>query len=226
VSAFGVVVAAATGLVLGALLQAVARRMLQGMPATATWSPPDGGARRSARLPLVELTTAALVAAIVVVHHDDLPQLVLGILLAAFLVPLTLVDLAVRLLPNRLTAPAAGVAVVAGTLLDPGGEPERLLAGGAVGGCFLVAALAYPAGMGMGDVKLVAVLGLFLGREVAVAIFVALVAGVAVGVAIMARKGAREGRKTAVAFGPFLALGGVVAVIAGDGLLEAYLARV
>lgn len=224
-SAFGVAVVAAAGLVLGSLLLAVARRMLQGMPATATWSRPNGGARLSMALPVVELTTAALVVATVAVHHDDLPRLVLGILLVASLVPLTLVDLAVRLLPNRLTAPAAGVAVAAGTLLDPGGEPERLLAGGVVGGCFLAAALAYPAGMGMGDVKLAAVLGLFLGQQVAVAVFVALVAGVAVGVLIMARKGAREGRKTALAFGPFLALGGVVALIAGDGLLDVYLAR-
>jgi len=217
--------AAAAGLLLGSLLQAFARRLVRGMPGTSAWSRP-GGARLPTRLPLVELASAALFAATVVVHHDDVPMLVLGILLVAFLVPLTLVDLAVRLLPNRLTAPAAGMAVVVGTLLDPSGEPERLLAGGAAGGCFLLAALASPAGMGMGDVKLAAVLGLFLGREVAVAVFVALVAGVAVGVLIMARKGAREGRKTAVAFGPFLALGGVVAVIAGDGLMDAYLARV
>jgi leader peptidase (prepilin peptidase)/N-methyltransferase len=224
--ALAAALAAAAGLPLGWLLQAFARRLVRGMPATAAWPRQDGGARLPTRLPLVELTTAALLAATVVVHHDDVPRLVLGILLVAFLVPLTLVDLAVRLLPNRLTAPAAAMAVVVGTLLDAGGEPERLIAGGAAGGCFLLAALASPAGMGMGDVKLAAVLGLFLGREVAVAVFVALVAGVAVGVLIMVRKGAREGRKTAVAFGPFLALGGVVAVIAGDGLMDAYLARV
>jgi leader peptidase (prepilin peptidase)/N-methyltransferase len=90
----------------------------------------------------------------------------------------------------------------------------------------LLAALASPAGMGMGDVKLVAVLGLFLGEEVAVAVFVALLAAVAVGLVIIARKGARAGRKTVLAFGPFLALGGVVAVIAGQGLLNAYIERV
>jgi leader peptidase (prepilin peptidase)/N-methyltransferase len=205
-------VAAVAGCVLGSLLQSLARRLVAGVPALPR--------------PLVELTTALLFAATVVVHHDDGPRLVLGIALVAFLVPLTLVDLAVRLLPNRLTAPAAAVAVVAGTLLDPGGELDRLLAGAAAGGCFLLAALASPAGMGMGDVKLVAVLGLFLGEQVAVAVFVALLAGVAVGLVIIARKGARAGRKTVLAFGPFLALGGVVAVIAGQGLLDAYLARV
>jgi leader peptidase (prepilin peptidase)/N-methyltransferase len=174
---------------------------------------------------VVAAIAAVVLVATVVVHHDDPPRLVLGILLVAFLVPLTLVDLAVRLLPNRLTAPAAAVAVVAGTLLDPGGELERLLCGAAAGGCFLVAALASPRGMGMGDVKLVAVLGLFLGEEVAVAVLVALVGGVLAGLLIMARKGTRAGRKTVVAFGPFLALGGAVAVIAGSGLLNAYLTR-
>lgn len=212
-----VVAAAVAGFVLGALLRRLAGRMLRGMPASppGTWRPP-----------LAEVATAALFAATVAVHHDDGPRLVLGLLLVAFLVPLTLVDLAVRLLPNRLTAPAAVAAIVAGTLLDPGGELERLFAAAAAGGCFLVAALASPAGMGMGDVKLVAVLGLFLGEEVAVAIFVALVAGVAAGAVIMARKGTRAGRKTVLAFGPFLALGGVVAVVVGQGLLDAYLSRV
>ncbi|MEA2224291.1 MAG: leader peptidase (prepilin peptidase) / N-methyltransferase, partial [Solirubrobacteraceae bacterium] len=86
----------------------------------------------------------------------------------------------------------------------------------------LAAALASPAGMGMGDVKLAAVLGLFLGREVAVAVLVALCAGVVAGAAIVARKGATEGRRTAIAFGPFLALGGIVATLAGDALLDLY----
>jgi leader peptidase (prepilin peptidase)/N-methyltransferase len=212
-----VVAAAVAGFVLGSLLRRLAERMLRGMPANpaATW--------RAPRAPLVEVTTAALFAATAAVHHDDGPRLVLGLLLIAFLVPLTLVDLAVRLLPNRLTAPAAATAIVAGTLLDPGGELERLVAAAAAGGCFLVAALVSPAGMGMGDVKLVAVLGLFLGAEVAVAIFVALAAAVGVGVVIMVRKGTHAGRKTVLAFGPFLALGGVVAVVAGQELLDAYL---
>jgi leader peptidase (prepilin peptidase)/N-methyltransferase len=134
-----------------------------------------------------------------------------------------LIDLDVRLLPNAITLPAAVVAIVLGAVLDPSGEVERLLAGAAAGGFFLIAALAYPRGMGIGDVKLAAVLGLFLGRAVAAALLVALVSGVLVGVAIIARKGAAEGRKTAVPFGPFLALGGLVALLAGDLLVDAYL---
>ncbi|MGH2942682.1 MAG: prepilin peptidase, partial [Solirubrobacteraceae bacterium] len=156
------------------------------------------------------------------VRHDEAPRLVLGLVLVAFLVPLALVDLDTRRLPNVLTAPAALLAVALGLALDPAGEPERLAAGVAAGGFFLAAALVRPRGMGLGDVKLAAVLGLFLGREAAVAVLVALVAGVAMGAAIIARKGAAEGRRTAIAFGPFLALGGVVAVLAGDVLVDAY----
>jgi leader peptidase (prepilin peptidase)/N-methyltransferase len=77
--------------------------------------------------------------------------------------------------------------------------------------------------MGMGDVKLAGVMGLFLGRAVAPALFIALIAGTVVGAAIIARKGAAEGRKTAVPFGPFLALGSVVALFVGDDIVDWYL---
>jgi leader peptidase (prepilin peptidase)/N-methyltransferase len=116
------------------------------------------------------------------------------------------------------------VAVGLGLVLDPAGEPERLVAGAAAAGFFLVAALARPGGMGMGDVKLAGVLGLSLGSAVAPALLVALVSGVAVGAVVIARLGAEVGRKTAVPFGPFLALGGVVAVLAGEPIVDWYLA--
>jgi leader peptidase (prepilin peptidase)/N-methyltransferase len=85
-----------------------------------------------------------------------------------------------------------------------------------------IAAIAYPAGMGMGDVKLAGMLGLFLGRSVGPAMLVALVAGTVAGAAVMARKGTREGRKTAIPFGPFLALGGLVGLYAGDAIVDWY----
>ena len=75
----------------------------------------------------------------------------------------------------------------------------------------------------MGDVKLAGVLGLFLGRSVAVAIFVAVLAGTIAGVAVMARLGVKRGRKTAVPFGPFLALGGIVALVVGSPIVHWYL---
>jgi leader peptidase (prepilin peptidase) / N-methyltransferase len=113
-------------------------------------------------------------------------------------------------------------ALVILTLTSPDDIPEHLIAAFAAGGFLLIAAIAYPSGMGMGDVKLAFVMGLFLGREVGVAMLVALVAGSVVDIAIMARKGAQEGRKTAIPFGPFLALGGFVALLAGDPVVEWY----
>ncbi len=182
----------------------------------------DCHGRIPARYPLVELATALLFGAVVArygLHADALVPLVL----VSFLVPIALIDLELRIIPNRLTAAAALVAVPLVALIDPASAPERLIAAAAAGGAFLLVALAAPAGMGMGDVKLVAVLGLYLGAEVAVAVLVALVAGTVIGLAIMARRGVRRGRRTAIPFGPFLALGGVVAVFAGSSLLDLYL---
>jgi leader peptidase (prepilin peptidase)/N-methyltransferase len=76
--------------------------------------------------------------------------------------------------------------------------------------------------MGLGDVKLAATMGLFLGRNVAPAIVVALLVGSLVGLAMMARNGAAA-RKRAIPFGPFLALGGVVGLLAGDQIVDWYL---
>jgi leader peptidase (prepilin peptidase)/N-methyltransferase len=178
----------------------------------------------SIRYPLVELTMGVLYA-LVVVAKDDAVDIALGLLLVTALVPITLIDLELRLIPNRITLPAAVAALLAGVLLDISFVPEQLIAGAAAGGFFLLAALAYPRGMGMGDVKLAGMLGLYLGRAVAPAIFAGLVAGVVVGAAVIARKGAREGRKTAVPFGPFLALGAVFGLFAGDAVVDAYLDR-
>ena len=150
-------------------------------------------------------------------------RIVLGLLLVTALVPITLIDLDHRIIPNRITGLAAIAAVIAIAALDTDFLPEALIAAVAGGGFFFIAAVLYPRGMGMGDVKLAGVLGLYLGRAVAPAILIALVAGVVVGAAIIARKGAKEGRKTAVPFGPFLALGGMVAFFVGNELVDAYL---
>jgi leader peptidase (prepilin peptidase)/N-methyltransferase len=175
----------------------------------------------SPRYPLVEAATAALCVGAVLAHSSAV-GIALGVVLVLLLVPITLIDLEHRIIPNRLTAAAAVLALVLGTVLDPAGEPERLIAGAGAGGFLLLAALAYPGGMGMGDVKLVAVMGLLLGAPVAVAVAIALVSGVLVGAFVMARKGARAGRKTAIPFGPFLALGGIVALFVGHPLVDLY----
>ncbi|HXA55042.1 MAG TPA: prepilin peptidase [Solirubrobacteraceae bacterium] len=176
----------------------------------------------SPRYPLVEAGTALLCAG-AVLTHDSAAGVALSVVLILLLVPAALIDLEHRIIPNRLTGAGAVLALALGTALDPAGEPTRLIAGVAAGGFLLAAALAHPAGMGMGDVKLAGVMGLFLGAAVAPALMIALLAGVLLGAVILARKGARAGRRTAVAFGPFLAFGGIVAVFAGQPLVHWYL---
>jgi leader peptidase (prepilin peptidase)/N-methyltransferase len=179
------------------------------------------GERISPRYPLVEAMTAALCVG-AVLAHDSAVGIALSLLTVLVVVPVALIDLEHRIIPNRITLPAAVLALGLGLALDPAGEPARLIAAAAAGGFLLLAALAYPGGMGMGDVKLAAVLGLTLGAAVAPALLIALLSGTLVGMAVIARKGAAEGRKTAIPFGPFLALGALVAVFAGGQLVDLY----
>ena len=176
----------------------------------------------SPRYPAVEALTAALAVAVILVEHSTVDK-VLGLVLIGILVPIALIDLDHQIIPNKITAPAAILAVAIGLALKPSGVPEQLIAGAGAAAFLLVFVFAYPRGMGMGDVKLAGVLGLFLGREVGVAILVAVVAGTLVGVAVMARLGVQRGRKTKVPFGPFLALGGVVALLVGPQIVHWYL---
>jgi leader peptidase (prepilin peptidase) / N-methyltransferase len=181
----------------------------------------DCGTRISVRYPLVEAATALLCALVVLVKGIE-PEALLGIAFVLLLVPITLIDLDHRIIPNKLTLLGAVVGLLLVALLFPDHLDESLIAAAAAGGFFLVAALVYPAGMGMGDVKLAAVMGIFLGRAVAPAIFVALLAGSLIGVALIARHGA-EARKRGIPFGPWLALGGVVAIFVGDAIVDWYL---
>jgi leader peptidase (prepilin peptidase) / N-methyltransferase len=175
-----------------------------------------------ARYPLIELGTAALAVLIVVAKGAD-SDVWLALVLLFLLVPITVIDLERRIIPNAITVPGAAAAIIIGAIIDPGGLPQQLIAGAAAGAFLLIPALLYPSGMGMGDVKLAAMMGLFLGRDVAVALLVALIAGAVIGMGIMARVGVAKGRKTGVPFGPFLALGGIVAIFAGHAIIEWYL---
>jgi len=180
------------------------------------------GASISARYPLTELALGALYAATVLVLWDDPTELILGLVFVTTLVAVTLTDLERRIIPNKILLVAAVLAVAIAAVGDPGSLPERVIAAAAAGGLFFAAALAYPKGMGLGDVKLAATMGIFLGRDVAPAIFVALLVGSIVGLAMMAREGAGA-RKRGIPFGPFLALGGVVGLLLGDELIDLYL---
>jgi leader peptidase (prepilin peptidase)/N-methyltransferase len=176
----------------------------------------------SPRYPVIEATTGALAVAVVMTKHSAV-DIVLGLVLVTVLVPVALIDFEHRIIPNKITLPAAVASVAIGAALDLRGVPEQLIAGAAAGGFLLAFALAYPRGIGMGDVKLAAVLGLFLGRSVAVAILVGVLTATLVGAGVMARVGVEKGRKTAVPFGPFLALGGVIGLLAGPAIIHWYL---
>ncbi len=141
------------------------------------------------------------------------------------LATVTVTDIDRRVIPNEVLAVAAlaGLAIVAAS--DPGSLPVRTIAAAGAGGFLLAAALVRPGGMGMGDVKLAAVMGLYLGAAVLPALLVAFAVGGVAGVWLIARHGAAA-RRLAIPFGPFLALGGAVAVLAGNGLVAWYVAAV
>jgi leader peptidase (prepilin peptidase)/N-methyltransferase len=182
----------------------------------------DCGGRISPSYPMVELALGTAYLAAALVFRTDLAELTLGLVFLTMLAAVTLTDLERRVIPNVVLA----VGALAGAGLVWAAYPDSLgehgIAAAAAGGSLLLIALAYPRGMGMGDVKLAAVMGLFLGRAVAPALLIGFAAGALVGVGIMLRHGS-AGRKRAIPFGPFLALGGVVGLFAGDQLVEAYL---
>jgi leader peptidase (prepilin peptidase)/N-methyltransferase len=179
------------------------------------------GAGISVRYPLVEALTAALCVGAVLAHHSA-AGIALSVTLILLVVPAAFIDLEHRIIPNRITALGAVLALALGLAFDPAGEPGRLIAGAAAGGFLLIAALAYPGGMGMGDVKLAGMMGLFLGAAVAPALLIAMIVGVVVGSLVIARKGAEAGRKTPVPFGPSLALGALVGIFVGQQLVGVY----
>jgi leader peptidase (prepilin peptidase) / N-methyltransferase len=177
-------------------------------------------AQISARYPAVELLTALVFAAIVLARGATV-DLVLYLPFAAMLIAVAAIDLEHGIVPNAILAPMAVWAVAVGAIVAPAKLPEHLIAGAAAFAFLLVAALVKPGGMGMGDVKLAGVMGLYLGVAVAPALLAGFFAGSVVGLAIMLRHGAGA-RKRTVPFGPFLALGGLVALLAGPELIDLY----
>lgn len=166
---------------------------------------------------------AVVVAVAVGALQSSVAHAVLRGTLALLLVLCAVIDFRWRIIPNRITGPGVLLGLGLGVAIDLGGEPERLLAAVIAGGLLLVAALVRPAGMGMGDVKLLFVMALFLGRSVAVALLVALIANLLTGVVLAFRVGVRAARKTELPFGPYLAAGGVLAALVGDQIMRAYL---
>ena len=138
----------------------------------------------------------------------------------AALVAVSAIDFEHRIIPNRIVLPATVLVLLANTARDL--SPEWIVAGLAASGFLFAAALAYPAGMGMGDVKLALLMGVALGKTVSVALMAGMLAAMIPGIFLFARHG-KKARKIGIPFGPFLALGSVVALFWGHGILDAYL---
>jgi leader peptidase (prepilin peptidase)/N-methyltransferase len=176
------------------------------------------GAGIPIRYPAVELVTALLVAGSVWKFGLTGSTAVAAFFCAA-LVAVSATDLEHRIIPNRIVLPAAAVVLAANTALHP--SPEWAIGAVAASGFLFAAALAYPKGMGMGDVKLALLMGAALGRTVPVALMFGMVAALVPGIYLLVRHGSAA-RKMRIPFGPFLALGSAIALFAGHPLLQAY----
>jgi leader peptidase (prepilin peptidase)/N-methyltransferase len=175
--------------------------------------------RISPLYPAIELATAGLLVGCLVAFGLSLRAGAAAVFCAA-LVVVTATDLTHRIVPNRVVVPASIVVLALMTVAVP--SPEWAIAAAGASGFLLVAALAYPAGMGMGDVKLALLMGAALGRNVTVAMLIGMIAALIPSIVLFARHGVRA-RKMAIPFAPFLALGSVVTLFAGHAIVEAYL---
>jgi leader peptidase (prepilin peptidase) / N-methyltransferase len=176
-------------------------------------------ARIPVRYPAVELITALLVAACILAFGLTL-EAALAAFFCAVLVAISAVDLEHRIVPNRIVLPATAVLLPAHVLVDP--TPAWILGAFGASLFLFLAVLSYPAGMGMGDVKLALFMGAMLGQTVAVALMIGMVSALVPSVLLLAKHGSKA-RKIGIPFAPFLALGSLVALFAGEQLLDAYL---
>ena len=178
-------------------------------------------ARISVRYLAVELATAFLVAACFASFGLSGRAFVAGFFVAC-LVVVSAIDAERKIIPDVIVLPATAIVLAAQIALFPDRALEWVLAAVAASGFLFVAVLAYPRGMGMGDVKLALLMGAALGKPVAVAMMVGMLSALLVAIVILAR-GGLSARKTAIPFGPFLAFGSVVALFAGERILSGYL---
>jgi leader peptidase (prepilin peptidase)/N-methyltransferase len=205
------VVGLAFGLAVGPLADRIATNAPARLPllAAAPWS------RRI--VPVVAAT--AVLGAGVGLEFGFTFEALIGAFFCWILVVITRTDLEHRLIPNRIVVPGAVLMVAARTIDDP--SLEWILAALGAGFVLFVIFLAYPKGMGLGDVKLAAFLGAGLGLAVVVALFAGFLAAFVPALVILVRFGS-SARKRAIPLGPFLALGGVLALFAGDAILDWY----
>lgn len=180
----------------------------------------DCGEPISWRYPAIEGLTGVLFATAYLVHGVQARTLLVMAFMAA-LVAVTFIDIDHFIIPDRIVLPGAVVGLAASIGLDPGRWWVYVVA--SVGGAafLLLLGLVWAGGMGMGDVKMALMMGAVLGTSMIVALFVAFLVGGVGGVILLATK--IKGRKDRLPFGPYLALGSLVAVLAGPQILDLYL---
>ncbi len=176
------------------------------------------GVRIGLLYPAVELATALLVAACLW-RFGLSGEAAIAAFFCVVLVAVSATDLTHRIIPNRIVVPAAAIVLLAQTALEP--SPEWAIAAFVAALFLFLAALAYPGGMGMGDVKLALLMGAALGKTVSVAMMAGMFAALVPSLYLLARHGSKA-RKMGIPFGPFLALGSVVALFAGHWFLAQY----
>jgi leader peptidase (prepilin peptidase)/N-methyltransferase len=167
----------------------------------------------------IELTTALLLFGCVLAFGLTAKAAAAGIACAA-LVVVTATDLERRIVPNRVVLPAAAAVLGLQTVSHP--SPEWAIGAVGAAGFLFLAALAYPGGMGMGDVKLALLIGALLGLTTPVGLMLGLLLALVPSVVLLTRHGVGA-RKLGIPFAPFLAAGAVVALFAGEPILHAYL---
>ena len=203
------------GLVLGIMVGPLADRISTNAPAHERLLGPTP---RSTALPFVVGGTAILGAGCGLVFGLSFEALI-SAFFCWILVIVTRTDLEHRLIPNRVVLPAAGIVLVARTIDDP--SIAWIVGAAGAGLVMFVIVLVYPSGMGMGDVKLSAFLGAGLGAAVVSALFIGLFAAFVPAAFVLIRRG-KSALKGTLPLGPFLALGGVIALFAGDAIVGWY----
>jgi leader peptidase (prepilin peptidase)/N-methyltransferase len=163
--------------------------------------------------PLVGIATAALVIA-ALVHFGPTAHAIGAAFILSIVALVTVVDLEQRRIPNRIVLPATAVALGVQIALDPAQAPTVLAWSLGAGLFFYLPMLLFRGGMGMGDVKLAVFLGAALAGVVVTAVFVAVLLAFLAALAVLLQNGA-AGRKSAMPFAPFLALGAAVAIFIG-----------
>ncbi|MDX6376244.1 MAG: leader peptidase (prepilin peptidase) / N-methyltransferase [Gaiellaceae bacterium] len=214
--------AIAVGALAGAAAGLVAEPLVRRLPAGIDDALEQPAWTRALRRPPIMQVVGALLGAAAGWRLGLAGPLVPALLLVALLVPIVFIDIEHRVIPDRLVFPGTAIALVAWALVDPGRLKEHGLAAVIAFAVFLVMAIVYPAGMGLGDVKLALLLGAFLGSAVAPGLFLGFLVSAVPSMAILLKYG-RQGGKVGIPFGPFMAAGAFLGLLWGDQLIRWYM---